>query len=248
MLEVSGLHAWYGKSHILHGLDFTIRSGEIVALLGRNGSGRSTTAKAIMGLVACQGLLNWQPTGKIAPVNLVGRRPYEIARLGVGYVPEDRQIFPRLSVAQNLSLGRQYAAGSRDGNWGLDDAYALFPQLKKRENVPAGALSGGEQQMLALCRTLMGQPKLMVIDEPTEGLAPLIVQQVADFLLALRKRGVAVLLIEQKLQFALNIADRCLVMEHGRILFQGAPAELPHNLRNEALAVGARNTHHHLPN
>ena len=192
---------------------------EIVALLGRNGSGRSTTAKAIMGLVDVQG-------GACAgAASLAGRKPYEIARLGIGYVPENRDIFPKLTVHQNLMLGQSPAA-RRPGRWSFEDMYRLFPRLLERQHTEAGVLSGGEQQMLTLCRTLMGDPDLILIDEPTEGLAPKIVELVADYLKALRERGVAVLLIEQKLAIALDISERCYVMGHGRIVFEGTPAEL----------------------
>lgn len=228
MLEVRNLHAGYGKSHVLHGVDFCIQPGDIVALLGRNGSGRSTTAKAIMGLVACQGMVCWSAAAGM--VDLVGRKPFEIARLGIGYVPENRDIFPRLTVLQNLLLGQkpgsQRSASASAAGWTLDDAWSLFPVLRERAAVQAGRLSGGEQQMLALCRTMMGNPQLVLIDEPSEGLAPQMVQQVARFMLALRERGVAVLLMEQKLQFALEIANCCLLMGHGRIVFAGTPAQL----------------------
>lgn len=218
-LVLQGLHAFYGKSHVLHGVDMVVRPGEIVALLGRNGSGRSTTAKAIMGLVDVQGGLRWGDT------NLAGRKPYEIARLGLGYVPENRDIFPKLTVHQNLMLGQK--PGRRGpGRWSFEDMYRLFPRLLERQHTEAGVLSGGEQQMLTLCRTLMGDPDLILIDEPTEGLAPKIVELVADYLKALRERGLAVLLIEQKLAIALDISERCYVMGHGRIVFEGTPAEL----------------------
>ncbi|OJV68061.1 ABC transporter ATP-binding protein, partial [Hydrogenophaga sp. 70-12] len=172
MLKIQNLHAYYGKSHVLHGVDFEVRSGEIVALLGRNGSGRSTTAKAIMGLVDCEGSVRWKDQ------EIVGRKAYEVAHLGLGYVPESRDIFPTLTVHQNLLLGQKGAGkGSR---WGFDDMYAMFPRLKERQHTEAGVLSGGEQQMLTLCRTLMGDPDLIIIDEPTEGLAPKIVELVAE--------------------------------------------------------------------
>ncbi|MDF1485381.1 ABC transporter ATP-binding protein [Ramlibacter sp. H39-3-26] len=213
MLAVENLHAYYGKSHVLHGVDFTVRPGEIVALLGRNGAGRSTTAKAVMGLVDWQGGLRWkgQP--------LAGRKTHEIARLGIGYVPESRDIFSGLTVHQNLLLGQK----GRGGRWGFGDMYAMFPRLKEREHTPAGALSGGEQQMLTLCRTLMGDPELIIIDEPAEGLAPQLVEQVAQYLRRLKARGVSVLLIEQKLAIAMAISDRALVMGRGRIVFDGTP-------------------------
>lgn len=226
MLEVRNLHAGYGKSHVLHGVDFCIQPGDIVALLGRNGSGRSTTAKAIMGLIACQGMVRWSAAAGM--VDLVGRKPFEIARLGIGYVPENRDIFPRLTVLQNLLLGQKPGSPrpASAAGWTLGDAWSLFPVLRERAAVQAGRLSGGEQQMLALCRTMMGNPQLVLIDEPSEGLAPQMVQQVARFMLALRERGLAVLLMEQKLQFALEIANRCLLMGHGRIVFDGTPAQL----------------------
>ncbi|KKW67028.1 mannosyltransferase [Lampropedia cohaerens] len=224
MLRVENLHAFYGKSHILHGVQFEVREGEILALLGRNGSGRSTTAKAIMGLVDCQGDIRWRAQGAASAVNLVGRKPYEIAHLGIGYVAENREIFPRLTVHQNLMLGEK--SGRRNTRWGFEDSYRLFPRLRERQHTEAGVLSGGEQQMLALCRTLMGDPDLVLVDEPTEGLAPKIVEQVGEFLVTLRERGVSVVLIEQKLTIALEIADRCLVMGHGSIVFDGTPKQL----------------------
>lgn len=236
MLRIDQLHAYYGKSHILHGVQFNVRKGEILALLGRNGSGRSTTAKAILGLVDCQGdIMLTRADGQ--EVNLVGKKPYEIAHLGIGYVPENREIFPRLTVHQNLMLGEK--RGHQSSRWSFEDSYRLFPRLRERQHTEAGVLSGGEQQMLALCRALMGDPDLVVIDEPTEGLAPKIVEQVGEFLLTLRERGVSVLLIEQKLTIALEIADRCLLMGHGSIVFDGSAQELKANaaIRKEWLEV-----------
>ncbi len=218
MLQVSQLHAFYGKSHVLHGVDLQVGEGEIVALLGRNGSGRSTTAKAIMGMVESQGSVLWN--GK----QIQGRKSYEIANLGVGYVPENRDIFPKLTVHQNLLLGQK--RGNKKPRWTFEDMYAIFPRLKEREHTEAGVLSGGEQQMLTLCRTLMGDPDLIIIDEPTEGLAPKIVELVATYLQTLRARGLSVLLIEQKLTIAMQISDRCLVMGHGSIVFDGSPQAL----------------------
>ncbi|TFZ04904.1 ABC transporter ATP-binding protein [Ramlibacter rhizophilus] len=218
MLRIDNLHAFYGKSHVLHGVRFQVAPGEIVALLGRNGSGRSTTAKAIMGMVDATGSIEWK--GK----NLVGRKPYEIAHLGIGYVPENRDIFPKLTVHQNLMLGTKRAR--QEGRWSFEDMYRMFPRLKERQHTEAGVLSGGEQQMLTLCRTLMGDPELIIIDEPTEGLAPKIVELVAQYLKELKARGISVLLIEQKLTIAMTISDRALVMGHGSIVFQGTPESL----------------------
>ncbi|WP_198969114.1 ABC transporter ATP-binding protein [Xylophilus sp. ASV27] len=231
MLKIDQLHAYYGKSHVLHGVTFDVRPGEIVALLGRNGSGRSTTAKAIMGLVDWQGGLLWK--GR----SLEGRKAYEIAHLGLGYVPENRDIFPKLTVHQNLLLGQKGAGkGSR---WTFEDMYAMFPRLKERQHTEAGVLSGGEQQMLTLCRTLMGDPDLIIIDEPTEGLAPKIVELVGQYLRRLKDRGISVLLIEQKLTIAMEISDRVLLMGHGSIVFEGTPAALRENagVRKEWLEV-----------
>lgn len=218
MLKIDNLHAFYGKSHVLHGVSFEVQAGEIVALLGRNGSGRSTTARAIMGLVDCQGTVLWNNQ------NIAQKKPYQIAHLGIGYVPENRDIFPKLTVEQNLLLGQK---GKGEGSrWSFDDMYAMFPRLKEREHTEAGVLSGGEQQMLTLCRTLMGDPDLIIIDEPTEGLAPKIVELVGQYLQTLKARGISVLLIEQKLTIAMDISDRVLVMGHGSIVFSGTPEAL----------------------
>jgi branched-chain amino acid transport system ATP-binding protein len=218
MLAIENLHAFYGKGHVLHGVEFGVGEGEIVALLGRNGSGRSTTAKAIMGMVESTGSVRWKGQ------EIQGRKPYEIAHLGIGYVPENRDIFPKLTVHQNLMLGQKSA--KQKGRWSFDDMYGMFPRLKERQHTEAGVLSGGEQQMLTLCRTLMGDPDLIIIDEPTEGLAPKIVELVGEYLKALKARGVSVLLIEQKLTIAMAISDRALVMGHGSIVFQGTPDTL----------------------
>jgi branched-chain amino acid transport system ATP-binding protein len=231
MLTIRQLHAYYGKSHVLQGVDFEVGEGEIVALLGRNGSGRSTTAKAIMGLVDCHGEMHFKGQ------SLLKRKPFDIAHLGLGYVPENRDIFPKLTVHQNLLLGLK--GDKPSGRWDFEDMYNLFPRLRERQHVEVGVLSGGEQQMLTLCRSLMGDPSLIIIDEPTEGLAPKIVALVGEFLQALRQRGVSVLLIEQKLTIAMNISDRALVMGHGHIVFDGTPAQLRENaaIRQEWLEV-----------
>ena len=231
MLKIDQLHAYYGKSHVLHGVSLHVAPGEIVALLGRNGSGRSTTAKAIMGLVDWEGDIRWKDQA------LTGRKTFEIAHLGLGYVPESRDVFPNLTVHQNLLLGQKgKGKGSR---WSFDDMYAMFPRLKERQHTEAGVMSGGEQQMLTLCRTLMGDPDLIIIDEPTEGLAPKIVELVGEYLGRLRERGVSVLLIEQKLTIAMKISDRALVMGHGAIVYDGTPADLLRNdrVRKEWLEV-----------
>ena len=218
MLKIQDLHAYYGKSHVLHGVSFGVNPGEIVALLGRNGSGRSTTAKAIMGLVHAEGEIHWKGQ------NILKNKAYEIAHMGIGYVPESRDVFANLTVEQNLMLGQK--GGKKAGRWTFDDMYAMFPRLKEREHTEAGVLSGGEQQMLTLCRTLMGDPDLIIIDEPTEGLAPKIVELVGQYLQTLKQKGISVLLIEQKLTIAMQISDRALVMGHGSIVFDGTPDSL----------------------
>ncbi len=231
MLQLNGLHAYYGKSHILHGVDMTVGEGEIVALLGRNGSGRSTTVKTIMGLVAGEGSVRFRDQ------EILGHHTFDIAHRGIGYVPENRDIFPKLTVEQNLMLGEK--RGKKTPRWSFDDMYRMFPRLKERQHTEAGVLSGGEQQMLTLCRTLMGDPDLIMIDEPTEGLAPKIVELVAEYLKTLKGRGVSVLLVEQKLTIALSISERCYVMGHGSIVFEGTPAELraDADIRKEWLEV-----------
>ena len=217
-LEVQDLHAYYGKSHILHGVALSVGEGEIVSLLGRNGVGRSTTCKAIIGLVPPVGVVRWR--GR----DIAGMGANLIARQGIGYVPEDRQVFPTLTVRQNLALGLKRA--NKFGRWNFDDVFRLFPNLAQRQDNPAGVLSGGEQQMLTMCRTLMGDPDLILIDEPTEGLAPRLVEQVGMLLSEIARRGVAILLVEQKLTIALRISRRLYVMGHGRIVFEGTPADL----------------------
>ncbi|MCA3134464.1 MAG: ABC transporter ATP-binding protein [Rhodocyclaceae bacterium] len=231
MLEVADLHAYYGKSHILHGVHLRVGQGEIVSLLGRNGVGRSTTIKAIMGQVAGSGSVKFQGQ------ELMGLKTYVISRRGLGYVPENRDIFPTLTVRQNLLLGQK---GTREsGRWSMEDMYQLFPRLRERADAPAGVLSGGEQQMLTLCRTLMGDPDLVMIDEPTEGLAPKIVEQVASLFDEIARRGISILLVEQKLAIAMKISQRVYVMGHGRIVFEGTPADLraSESVRKEWLEV-----------
>src|SRR5436853_2319996 len=231
MLEVRDLHAYYGKSHILRGVNLDVREGEIVSLLGRNGVGRSTTCKAIMGLV--------EPIGSVRcrGKELAGLRTDLISRAGLGYVPEDRQIFPTLTVRQNLELGLKRTG--RFGRWTFDDMFDRFPNLRERQDNPAGVLSGGEQQMLTMCRTLMGDPDLIIIDEPTERLAPKLVEQVGHLLDEIARRGVAILLVEQKLTIAMKISRRLYVMGHGRVVFEGDPPALSANapVRKEWLEV-----------
>jgi branched-chain amino acid transport system ATP-binding protein len=221
MLEVQDLHAFYGKSHILHGVDMSIDAGEIVSLLGRNGVGRSTTVKAIMGEVPPRGSIKFKGD------NIAGLPSYRIAQLGLGYVPENRDIFPGLTVRQNLMLGIK--STRTPGKWRLEGMLQMFPNLATRADTAAGVLSSGEKQMLTICRTLMGDPELVMIDEPTEGLAPMIVQQVGDLIAEIARRGVAILLVEQKLSIAMRISHRTYVMGHGRIVFEGTPAELKAN-------------------
>jgi branched-chain amino acid transport system ATP-binding protein len=231
MLEVRDLHAFYGKSHILHGVDMRVDQGEIVSLLGRNGVGRSTTIKAIMGQVDARGSIKFKGN------ELVGRKAYEVAHLGLGYVPEDRAIFPTLTVKQNLVLGEKN--GKAQARWSMEDMYKLFPRLRERADTAAGVLSGGEQQMLTLCRTLMGDPDLIMVDEPTEGLSPQMVEHVARLLTEIKQRGVAILLVEQKLTIALAISQRLYVMGHGKMVFEGTPEGLRENhaVRKEWLEV-----------
>ncbi|MEX0758496.1 MAG: ABC transporter ATP-binding protein, partial [Tistlia sp.] len=215
LLEVAGLHAHYGKSHILHGVDLAVPEGGIVSLLGRNGSGRSTTLKTMMGIVPAS-------AGRVclAERELTGLRPYSIARQGLGYVPEERLVFPNLSVEENLLMGVQPGQGGSE-RWTLEDMFRYFPRLEERRAMKAGTLSGGEQQMLTICRSLLGNPRVLLIDEPTEGLAPKIVEVVMEVILDIQRRGVAVVLVEQKLTIALKVAQRVFVMGHGEIVFRG---------------------------
>jgi branched-chain amino acid transport system ATP-binding protein len=233
LLEVEGLHAHYDKSHILHGVDLAIARGEIVSLLGRNGSGRSTMLKTIMGLV--------RPTKghvRLEGIELAGERAYRIARAGIAYVPEEREIFSNITVDDNLRIGMQDA---RTGvpQWSAADMYCYFPQLKERRKTAAGMLSGGEQQMLTICRSLLGNPRVILIDEPTEGLAPKIVEVVTNVIRDICQRGVAVLLVEQKLTIAMRVSQRVYVMGHGQIVFEGTPESLlkAPDIRREWLEV-----------
>lgn len=220
LLAVDNLHAHYGKSHILHGVHFEVGKSEVVSLLGRNGSGRSTTLKSIMGLVR-------PTTGQVRLNNrdVAGAEPYAVCRAGIAYVPEEREVFANLTVDENLRMGEQppTAGASR---WAIGEMFEYFPQLKGRRNTKAGSLSGGEQQMLTICRSLLGNPLVILIDEPTEGLAPKIVATVAECIKDIHRRGVSVVLVEQKLAIALKVSTHVCVMGHGRIVFQGTPDEL----------------------
>jgi branched-chain amino acid transport system ATP-binding protein len=231
MLEVNDLHAYYDRSHILQGVNLKVGDGEIVSLLGRNGVGRSTTCKTIMGLVPPEGTITYQGE------QISGLKPHVIARKGIGFVPEDRWIFPGLTVLQNLQLGFKNRA--QKGRWSVDDVFELFPKLGERSNVQGGLISGGEQQMLTMCRTLMGDPNFIMIDEPTEGLAPKLVEQVGRLIEEIAQRGISVLLVEQKLNIALKISQRLYIMGHGQIVFEGSPDDLKadDSIRREWLEV-----------
>ncbi|HBW83479.1 MAG TPA: ABC transporter ATP-binding protein [Gammaproteobacteria bacterium] len=231
MLEVKALNAFYGKSHILQGVEFNVHEGEIVSLLGRNGVGRSTTVKSIIGEVSPIGSI------KFKGEEIAGRPSFDIANRGLGYVPENRDVFPTLTVKQNLMLGMKSV--QRKSRWKMSEIFEMFPNLAERADVPGGVLSGGEQQMLSMCRTLMGDPEMIMIDEPTEGLAPKVVEQVSELLEEIASRGVAILLVEQKLKLALRISQRLYVMGHGRIVYEGTPASLKQadEIRSEWLEV-----------
>ena len=233
MLEVTDLNAYYGKSHILRGVNLKIENGEIVSLLGRNGVGRSTTCKAIMGEVEPIGSVKFNGT------ELAGKKAFQVANAGLGYVPENRDIFPGLTTRQNLELGTKSGQDMANSRWSIEDMFNLFENLKNRADVEASFLSGGEQQMLTMCRTLMGDPEVIMIDEPTEGLSPQMTTRVADLLNEISSRGVSILLVEQKLSIAMKISHRVYVMGHGQIVFEGTPAELEKrdDIRKEWLEV-----------
>lgn len=231
MLQIRDLHGYYGKSHILQGIDLDVGEGEIVSLLGRNGVGRSTMIKAVMGEIEPQGSIKFK--GK----EIAGLKTHEIARRGIGYVPEYRGIFPTMTVEQNLLLGMKKA--NQSGRWSIEDMYEMFPNLRARADNLGDVISGGEKQMLTICRTLMGDPELIMIDEPTEGLAPKLIEQVGKLLETIAKRGLSILLIEQKLTIALRISHRIYIMGHGKIVFEGTPEDLRKNddIRKEWLEV-----------
>jgi len=232
ILCVENLHAYYGQSHILQGLNFKTRPGETLALLGRNGVGRSSTLKAIMGMVRTEGHIHFR--GR----DIGGMASFEIAQSGIGYVPENREIFAALTVEQNLRLGEKPRV-SQGPQWSLDEMYDVFPILKARRHTKAGVLSGGEQQMLSLSRSLLGNPDLLLIDEPTEGLAPKIIESLRDFFIKMKQSGISILLVEQKLNLALDVADRFLIMGHGQSVFEGDRQALLANqaIRQEWLEV-----------
>ncbi len=223
MLEVRDIHSYYGKSHILHGVSLDLKQGELVCLLGRNGVGKSTTLKSIMGVVKPQ-----QGSIRFDNQELIGREPFQIARAGIGYVPEDRRIFRSLTVHENLLMGikSRQKVKAADGGWTIERVYDLFPRLRERSNNKGGHLSGGEQQMLTVVRTLMGNPRVILVDEPTEGLAPLIVKDVLDMLATVRNSGVTVLMVEQNFKAAIKVADRYYIMSKGQIVFSGNKEEL----------------------
>ncbi|MFN0039305.1 MAG: ABC transporter ATP-binding protein [Burkholderiales bacterium] len=223
LLKVRGLCAWYGRAQILHGMDFEVGRGEVVGLMGRNGAGKSTTFKALMGL-----LNRIEGDIRFGGESLRGREPYRIARAGLGYVPEDRRIYAGLNVMENLEVGKQPPRPDAP-HWTLEKLFRLFPNLDELRERPGGQMSGGEQQMLTLARTLMGNPTMVLLDEPSEGLAPKIVENMANALLTLKREGLSVLLSEQNLHFARLVCDRAYVIEKGKVRFAGSMAELEAN-------------------
>ena len=221
MLNISNLNAYYGKSHILQGVTLKVKKGEIVSLLGRNGVGRSTTIKSIMGMVKATGSI------KLFDKEILGKQIHEIANLGLAYVSENRDIFPDLTVLENLELGKKTIAAQNP--WDIEELFDLFPNLKNRKDVAGGALSGGEQQMLTISRSLMGNPNLIMIDEPTEGLSPQMVDKVEQLIRKIASKGVAILLVEQKLTIAFKLSNRLYVMGHGKIVYEGTSKEILKN-------------------
>ena len=219
LLNVSDLHSYYGKSHVLQGASMQVERGELVCLLGRNGVGKSTTLKSIMGLV--------KPSGgglRLDDEEIIGKSPFQVARLGIGYVPEERRIFRSLSVHENLLIGYKppkYLMDGKDSEWNLEKIYSSFPLLKDKQNRKGAHLSGGEQQMLSIARALLGNPRLILVDEPTEGLAPLIAKEVMQILLTIREAGTATLMVEQNFKAAIKVADRFYMMSKGQIVFEG---------------------------
>ena len=221
MLNISNLNAYYGKSHILQGVTLKVKKGEIVSLLGRNGVGRATTIKSIMGMVKATGSI------KLFDKEILGKQIHEISNLGLAYVSENRDIFPDLTVLENLELGKKTIAAKNP--WDIDELFDLFPNLKNRKDVAGGALSGGEQQMLTISRSLMGNPNLIMIDEPTEGLSPQMVDKVEQLIRKIASKGVAILLVEQKLTIAFNLSKRLFIMGHGKVVYEGTPVDINNN-------------------
>lgn len=221
LLEVKDLNTYYGASHVLQGISLALDQGEIVALLGRNGMGKSTTLKSVMGLVKSR-------SGKVIfkGKDIAGYPPYKVARAGIGYVPEERRIFPNLSVLENLSMGVKAEKAGKDNGWSLDRIFEHFPLLNERSNSKGSLLSGGEQQMLSIGRTLMGNPELLMVDEPTEGLSPLLVKEVRDMVADINKAGVSILLVEHNLKVAMSLAERVYLMGKAHLGFTGTIAEL----------------------
>jgi len=229
MLRAENLNAWYGAAQILYDLTFEIRPGEVIAIMGRNGAGKSTTLKAIMGLIARR-----SGTVVFNGTDISRCKPFEIARLGLGYTPEDRRIFSDLTVMENLDVGRQKPRNFADGRpapaWSPQRLFTLFPNLSEMRDRPGGRMSGGEQQMLTVARTLMGNPLLVLLDEPSEGVAPLIVEQMADMIVAVKQEGLSVLLSEQNVQFAELVSDRVYVLEKGQLQWQGRMADFANDV------------------
>jgi branched-chain amino acid transport system ATP-binding protein len=228
LLEVSGLNAWYGAAHILFDVALNVRRGEVISLMGRNGAGKSTTLKSIMGLLSrCKGQINF--LGQ----DIGGKAPFQVARMGLGFVPEDRRVFSDLTVTENLETGKQAPRHWPDGtpalNWTPEALYELFPNLGRMQDRRGGQMSGGEQQMLTVARTLMGNPLLVLLDEPSEGVAPVIVEQMAHMILALKARGASILLSEQNFHFARLVSDRAYVLEKGQIMYEGSMQDLASN-------------------
>ena len=220
-LEVKNLHGWYGESHVLHGVNFHVNEGEVVTLLGRNGAGRTSTMRSIMGLIGVR-----KGSIKVRGVETIAMTTHRIARLGLGYCPEERGIFSSLSAEENLMLPPQLAQGGMS----VEQIYTMFPNLRERANSQGTRLSGGEQQMLAVARILRTGAKLLLLDEISEGLAPVIVQKLAEMVIALRKQGYTIVMVEQNFVFAAPLADRFMVMEHGEVIQEFSQAELPSRL------------------
>jgi branched-chain amino acid transport system ATP-binding protein len=237
MLEVSDLHTYYALAHVLRGVSIQAADGRVVALLGRNGAGKTTLVSSVMGLPPAQvrtGSVRYRGT------ELVGRTPHEVARLGIGLVPQGRRIYRSLTVMEHLKVATRAPAGGARGGWDAERVFSLFPQLAERKQMRGGTLSGGEQQMLAIARALMGNPLLLLMDEPSEGLAPIVLQQLSERLLELKRAGLSIFLVEQNLGLALRLADEVHVLDRGQIVFGGTPASLESDaeVKQHYLGVG----------